>query len=248
MSLSVSKETVLFRWRAWIWQTLEVPSSSVYAQISVAVVMTVITVSIFNFSIGSYTSDFCLWEREPLVGPRVGPWHAPQFLPAEPAVRKCSATRLEDSQVSKTIELVCIIVFTAEYLLRLLTCTTDPEMTVLRFVLEPLNILDLVAVLPWYIIEIMSTTMEGDNSDLQKALGAVRIMRLFRVFRVFKMSKEMKMMLVLMRPLQRSVTILFLLLISVLIMVRSPANCSSPPRRSRRCIQRTGARWCCSLT
>lgn len=54
------------------------------------------------------------------------------------------------------IELITTIVFTVEYVLRLLTCTGF-----VRFIISPLNILDVVAILPWYIELLLQATGVG---------------------------------------------------------------------------------------
>lgn len=192
----------LFRVRAKVWITLDNPGSSWYGQAISAFVMTIITASILNFSIGSYSQDFCQWEN----------------AQTSDAVRTCGKAKVEDYAASKSIELVCIMIFTAEYILRLLTCRTAENMTYLKFLFDPLNLIDLVAVLPWYIIQILTISFGADDK-LQKIFGVVRVIRLTRILRVFKVSKSMKMFLVLVRTVQRSTTVLLLLLVVVSFMM-----------------------------
>jgi len=200
----VDQYSCLFRVRAKVWITLDNPGSSWYGQAISAFVMTIITASILNFSIGSYSQDFCQWEN----------------AQTSDAVRTCGKAKVEDYAASKSIELVCIMIFTAEYILRLLTCRTAENMTYLKFLFDPLNLIDLVAVLPWYIIQILTISFGADDK-LQKIFGVVRVIRLTRILRVFKVSKSMKMFLVLVRTVQRSTTVLLLLLVVVSFMVRS---------------------------
>ena len=77
--------------------------------------------------------------------------------------------------VFEIIEGACVSVFTGEYLLRLATCPA-----VRRFVFEPMNIIDLIAWVPYWVTVGMS-----DGSSF----GFVRIIRLVRVFRVFKFGR-----------------------------------------------------------
>lgn len=104
------------------------------------------------------------------------------------------------------IEAVCIYCFAVEYLIRVCTVWKTPfvhtfdvvldvvtldkkpqspliGLTRLRdFVLSPMNLIDLCAVLPYFVSEFMSN---GNDSGF----GFLRVLRLARVFRVFKMGK-----------------------------------------------------------
>lgn len=79
----------------------------------------------------------------------------------------------------KIIEYIVIITFTIEYGLRMLTCWTHYKPWVWFF--KPLNIIDLVAIVPFYI--------ELGLAFNVSALAAVRILRLFRIIRLFKLGK-----------------------------------------------------------
>ncbi len=72
-----------------------------------------------------------------------------------------------------------IAVFTIEYLLRVWSCTEDPNFRDpvrgrLRFMVSPLAIIDLLAFLPFY---------------LPLAFSDLRLMRVFRLFRLFRVLK-----------------------------------------------------------
>ena len=79
------------------------------------------------------------------------------------------------NNVFDSIEAVCVIIFTVEYVLRLLCCPSFA-----KFVRDPLNWIDFLAILPFY-IEISV----GGNADLQ----FLRIMRVIRIARVLKLSR-----------------------------------------------------------
>ena len=202
-------ESSLYEFRLWLWTTLDVPSSSWYAQILSAFLMVTIAASILNFSIGSYPQDYCGYDES-----------------SGSPVRVCSSKRLEDYPWSSQLETACIAVFTVEYVLRLLTCTT--VMSVGRFICDAPNVIDLIAILPWYFILIMTeiarASGSGQNATQGKIFGVVRIVRLTRILRVLKVSKSMKMMMVLGRTMVRSTTILLLLLLLVFIMVSPICN------------------------
>jgi len=191
--------------RLVVWTTFDDPSSSITANVISTSMMVIIIVSIGNFTFGSFPDDFCAWKPE---------YTADGVDPDEK--RMCSVKRIEDWTLPNTIEAGCIFCFTVEYLLRLFTCSV--VMPAWRFVLDPLNMLDLVAIMPWYITEVMSLLFSGENG-MAKVLGIVRIVRLTRILRVFKASKEMKMMLVLARTMARSGVALSILLVTVLGMM-----------------------------
>ena len=75
--------------------------------------------------------------------------------------------------------------------------------------------LDLVAILPWYVMTISKAVSGGGGGSIQKLLGVVRIVRLTRILRVFKASKSLKMMIVLGKTMQRSSPVMAILLVSV---------------------------------
>jgi hypothetical protein len=91
------------------------------------------------------------------------------------------------------IEVFAMVVFTIEYVARVTTVHRLPKPLDLRdnkhanfwmtwrFVKEPLNVVDLVAILPFY-IEVLFAS--GGSS-----LTIFRVLRLARIFRVFKLSK-----------------------------------------------------------
>jgi voltage-gated potassium channel len=80
-------------------------------------------------------------------------------------------------------EVFSIAVFTLEYVLRLYSCTADrkyrnPLAGRIRFLVTPLTLVDLMAILPFYLPMIFPLD-----------LRFIRVLRLFRVFRVFKMGR-----------------------------------------------------------
>ncbi len=81
------------------------------------------------------------------------------------------------------IDVGSVLVFTAEYLLRVWACTAAPQWRQpvrgrLRFAVTPMVLVDLAAILPFY-------APLAVNLDLRM----IRAVRLFRMFRVFKMSR-----------------------------------------------------------
>jgi len=82
------------------------------------------------------------------------------------------------------------VVFTLEYILRLSVCDIAGG-SVSQFILTPMNLVDIAAVVPFFI----SLAAEGAT----EAIGFIRIVRLVRLFRVFKLarySSGLKLMMV----------------------------------------------------
>lgn len=84
---------------------------------------------------------------------------------------------LEGSPWLDQLEVVVVIMFTSEYVTRFLV-TFESRCS---FVLAPMNIVDLLAILPWY-IELVAGSSGGE------VLRVLRVMRVVRVFRVFKVG------------------------------------------------------------
>ena len=79
-------------------------------------------------------------------------------------------------------EVFSVIVFSAEYLLRLWTCVEkqayhDPITGRLKFMFSPMAMIDLLAILPFYLPFV--------GVDLR----FLRILRIFRIFRLLKMAR-----------------------------------------------------------
>ena len=87
-------------------------------------------------------------------------------------------------------EVFSVAVFAAEYALRTATCTIDPRYRNVRFArlrhaLTPLMLIDLIAILPFFLPFVFAD------------LRFVRIIRLFRLFRIFKFARYSESMLTL---------------------------------------------------
>eukprot|EP00908_Phaeocystis_cordata_P000195 Transcript_10200.p1 GENE.Transcript_10200~~Transcript_10200.p1 ORF type:complete len:463 (-),score=201.50 Transcript_10200:1535-2923(-) len=99
------------------------------------------------------------------------------------------------------METFVVIQFSIEYSSRLLTCPGG-LMAVARWVVEPMNVVDLVAIAPWY-LEMMGLVGSGS--------AVLRVFRLARVIRIFKLGKYAAGLQMFSRTLLSSADALFLM-------------------------------------
>ncbi|KJH43326.1 K+ channel tetramerization domain protein [Dictyocaulus viviparus] len=100
-------------------------------------------------------------------------------------VEKVEEMRVEHPAFVFT-ERICIAFFTVEYCLRLFAAPRK-----LRFALKPLNLVDLLAIVPFY-LELLLTLCGVDDKklrDLRWAFLVVRILRVLRVIRIIKLGR-----------------------------------------------------------
>ena len=100
------------------------------------------------------------------------------------------ALSLKYSRWFNLIEIFSVIVFTIEYLLRIWTCTINPEYRKplsgrLRFILTPLLIIDLIAILPFYLPMLISVDL--------RFLRTIRLARFLRVLKLGRYSESLKL-------------------------------------------------------
>jgi hypothetical protein len=113
-----------------------------------------------------------------------------------------------DNYLWWSVETFIIIVFTSEFLIRLL-CTPN----LFYFCTDILNVLDFIAIIPYYLDVVLSLTTVN--------LNVVRVIRVVRVLRVFKVSRYSKPLQVMMSVLRDSLDVLYLsaVFISIALMV-----------------------------
>ncbi|VDL63829.1 unnamed protein product [Nippostrongylus brasiliensis] len=102
-----------------------------------------------------------------------------------PDFQKVEEMRVEHPAFVFT-ERICIAFFTVEYCLRLFAAPRK-----LRFALKPLNLVDLLAIVPFY-LELLLTLCGVDDKklrDLRWAFLVVRILRVLRVIRIIKLGR-----------------------------------------------------------
>ena len=83
----------------------------------------------------------------------------------------------------KIFEIFSVIVFTIEYVLRVWSCAANskykhPIFGKAKFIITPLALVDLIAILPFYLPMLISID-----------LRFIRALRLIRIFRLFKLAR-----------------------------------------------------------
>lgn len=103
------------------------------------------------------------------------------------------------------VEGVCVVWFTFEFLIRVTTCPNK-----LKFVRNTLNIIDFVAILPFY----LEVGLSGLSSKAAKdVLGFLRVVRFVRILRIFKLTRHFVGLRVLGHTLRASTNEFILLII-----------------------------------
>uniref|UniRef100_M4AYY6 Voltage-gated potassium channel regulatory subunit KCNF1 n=1 Tax=Xiphophorus maculatus TaxID=8083 RepID=M4AYY6_XIPMA len=100
-----------------------------------------------------------------------------------------SEGNLTEHPTLEVIETVCIGWFTIEYLLRLISSPNK-----IKFVLSFMNIIDFMAIMPFYVVLILTSFGAGvmELANVQQAVQALRIMRIARIFKLARHSSGLQ--------------------------------------------------------
>ena len=146
-------------------------------------------------------------------------------------------TRIEEDEVPDftdpffLTETICIVWFTFELAVRLISCPNK-----INFFRDMMNIIDIIAIIP-YFITLATVITEEDVINVQyvplgpaekstnqaMSLAILRVIRLVRVFRIFKLSRHSKGLQILGRTLKASMRELGLLIFFLFIGKHWPA-------------------------
>ncbi|MDD2889392.1 MAG: ion transporter [bacterium] len=115
--------------------------------------------------------------------------------------------------VFRIFEIFSVIIFTVEYILRLWSCTTDDRFKGavtgrIKFAVTPLSLIDLMAILPFYLPMIIPID-----------LRFIRIVRLLRLFRIFKLGRYSDSLKTFSNVLKRKKEELFMSIFIILILL-----------------------------
>ncbi|KAM4542789.1 delayed-rectifier potassium channel regulatory subunit KCNS3-like [Odontesthes bonariensis] len=90
-----------------------------------------------------------------------------------------------ENPVLAFFENLCVLFFSAEFVLRLAVAPSAK-----KFLLSPLNLIDLLSIIPFYVTLICDKMNPEDNADLENVGKVVQILRLMRVFRILKLARH----------------------------------------------------------
>ncbi|KAE8752726.1 hypothetical protein FOCC_FOCC000466 [Frankliniella occidentalis] len=203
-----------------VWLLFEYPESSQAARVVAIISVVVILLSIVIF---------CL---ETL----------PEFKHYRVFNTTTNGTKIEEDEVPDItdpfflIETICIVWFTFELWVRFLACPNK-----LNFFRDVMNIIDIIAIIPYFITLATVVAEEEDTIQLPRApvspqdkstnqamsLAILRVIRLVRVFRIFKLSRHSKGLQILGRTLKASMRELGLLIFFLFIETRQTCGSTS---------------------
>ncbi|CAD8137020.1 unnamed protein product [Paramecium pentaurelia] len=113
--------------------------------------------------------------------------------------------------ISFYLEYYLFIFFGLEYILRMFSSTAF-DSKLMGFILSPLNLIDLLAIMPF----LFNLIFEGASLS---GLRVIRIIRFMRVFRLFKLSRFMKDMLMIVDTVKHSAKDIIILITMFLFLV-----------------------------
>ncbi|XP_061085457.1 potassium voltage-gated channel subfamily C member 2-like isoform X1 [Conger conger] len=191
----VSADGSISRWKKWqpvIWNLFEDPYSSRAARFVAFASLFFILVSITTFCLETHEAfNTIINKTEPVHNASLPPPELHYEIETDPALTY--------------VEGVCVFWFTIEFLVRV---TFSPDK--LEFVKSVLNIIDFVAILPFY----LEVGLSGLSSKAAKdVLGFLRVVRFVRILRIFKLTRHFVGLRVLGHTLRASTNEFFLLII-----------------------------------
>ncbi|XP_028925776.1 potassium voltage-gated channel subfamily C member 4 isoform X2 [Ornithorhynchus anatinus] len=182
-------------WRGWqprMWALFEDPYSSRAARVVAFASLFFILVSITTFCLE--THEAFNFDRNVTEIHREGNTTSVHYR-----------TEVETEPVLTYIEGVCVLWFTLEFLVRIVCC---PDTLV--FVKNLLNLIDFVAILPFY----LEVGLSGLSSKAARdVLGFLRVVRFVRILRIFKLTRHFVGLRVLGHTLRASTNEFLLLII-----------------------------------
>ena len=156
-----------------LWKLMEYPEGNFFGRLITLLSVLMIFMSIVTFcleSLPSYHSNLYATDNYKLNCTR----NATLVSNHTTICNESSSSRAID-----LIELITVIWFTAEYVLRIVSSPNK-----IHFLKTFTNIIDLVAILPYYIVAVVQKYSHASSFSI------VRVVRLIRVLRVFKLSRH----------------------------------------------------------
>ncbi|XP_061109150.1 potassium voltage-gated channel subfamily C member 2 [Conger conger] len=196
----VSANGNVSRWKKWqpvIWNLFEDPYSSRAARFVAFASLFFILVSITTFCLETHEAfNTIINKTDTTHNGSLG-----QQVAVDPSLQY----EIETDPALTYVEGVCVFWFTIEFLVRV---TFSPDK--LEFVKSVLNIIDFVAILPFY----LEVGLSGLSSKAAKdVLGFLRVVRFVRILRIFKLTRHFVGLRVLGHTLRASINEFLLLII-----------------------------------
>ncbi|KAI1887950.1 hypothetical protein AGOR_G00180020 [Albula goreensis] len=191
----LSNDGNVSRWKKWqpvIWNLFEDPYSSRAARFVAFASLFFILVSITTFCLETHEAFNTIINKTEAVRNESLPDLGPQY-------------EIETDPALTYVEGVCVFWFTIEFLVRVIF---SPDK--LEFIKSVLNIIDFVAILPFY----LEVGLSGMSSKAAKdVLGFLRVVRFVRILRIFKLTRHFVGLRVLGHTLRASINEFLLLII-----------------------------------
>ncbi|XP_031701032.1 voltage-gated potassium channel KCNC4 [Anarrhichthys ocellatus] len=179
-------------WQPKVWALFEDPYSSRAARGVAFASLFFILVSITTFCMETHEAFNELQNHTELVV--VGN-----------VTRKVERLEMVTKPILTVVEGICVVWFTFEFLVRIICCPRK-----LVFIKNTLNIIDFVAILPFY----LEMGLKGLSSKAaNNVLGFLRVVRFVRILRIFKLTRHFVGLRVLGHTLRASVNEFLLLII-----------------------------------
>ena len=186
-----------------IFVTLEDPSSSGLARAVATLVLLVILLSVVTYIAGTLLmfagpdgeAGSCPLYHSVRLGGYLVDEASSELRACDPhaaaanATQRCVPCNGPSAQLWDDVETGCVFIFTLEYVARLVCCPAEWRSA---WLVEPLNVIDVVAILPWYVEQVV-----GSASNTQ----VVRALRLLRIFRISKASPRFALLHPTSRPI-----------------------------------------------
>uniref|UniRef100_UPI00358ED6B3 voltage-gated potassium channel KCNC1-like isoform X2 n=1 Tax=Myxine glutinosa TaxID=7769 RepID=UPI00358ED6B3 len=177
-------------WKLWqpkIWALFEDPYSSRAARFIAFASLLFIIVSI---------TTFCLETHK---------YFNIKVIKNDTSLDHLAGSDMDRHPTLTIIEGICVIWFTFEFLIRIISCPNK-----LAFIKNSLNIIDFVAIWPFYLEVVLSGLSSKAAKDV---LGFLRVVRFVRILRIFKLTRHVVGLRVLGQTLKASANEFLLLII-----------------------------------
>jgi hypothetical protein len=187
------------RVRSYLWNLTEYPETSLQARICAFTSMTVVIISTLTFVLSTMPElaeeiDVVLFDNETESGE---------------VVQERWETGI---QALRFVDTITMWFFTLEYIVRF-TCAPRKW----RFFKAPLNVVDLLAILPYFVSFVMEELK--DTQVIGRAGKVIRLIRVMRILRVFKLVRHFTGLQSLLSTLQQAYQELGLLMVLVWVIV-----------------------------